>query len=325
VATVAEPARLDPADRQAALWFALAVATGTPRRAPATARRAATTAGGDGGGTWRLSGAAWRGKVRRVDKDLIERARAGDREGLEALLAAEEARLYAFGLRMCGDPDDARDVMQDTMLAMAKNIGGFRGEASLSTWMFQLARHACQRHRRRRAGAPATLDALDEAVVDPGPDPERRAEAAELSGRVQAALDALTPVHREVLVLRDVEGLTAPEVSQILGIDVGAVKSRLHRARAALREELAGAERPPRRDCPDVIARWSERLEGELSTTLCAEIEGHVATCPRCRDLCHSLEHTLAECRTLPAVPSEASARVREALLGALTVKRALY
>ncbi|MCC6620712.1 MAG: sigma-70 family RNA polymerase sigma factor [Deltaproteobacteria bacterium] len=257
-----------------------------------------------------------------VEDDLVDKARRGDAQALQNLLVAEEPRLYAFGLRMCGDPEDARDVMQDTMLAVAKNIGSFRGEASLSTWMFQLARHACQRHRRRPSGAPPALDALDEATVDPSPDPERRAEAAEVAAHVQRALDALSPTHREVLVLRDVEGLTAPEVASVLGIDVGAVKSRLHRARAALREALAGPELPATPSCPDVLARWSERLEGELSPTLCAEIERHVTSCPRCSALCHSLEHSLAECKTLPPVPSEASARVRDALLGALALPR---
>jgi RNA polymerase sigma-70 factor (ECF subfamily) len=261
--------------------------------------------------------------TRMTAPDLLSAARAGDPEALERLLAAEESRLYAYGLRMCGDPEDARDVMQDTMLAVAKGIAGFRGDASLSTWMFQLARNACTRHRRRPAGAPAAHDSLEDArPVDPGPGPERQAEAGQIAERVQAALASLTPAHREVLVLRDVEGLTAPEVAAVLEISVDAVKSRLHRARAALREALEGPEAERPASCPDVLSRWSERLEGELSGALCAEIERHVAGCPHCRGLCHSLELSLAECRALPVVPAAVQTRVREALQGVLELKR---
>lgn len=272
-----------------------------------------------------------------TDETLLTAARSGDREALERLLVLEEPRLYAFGLRMCGDPEDARDVMQDTMLAIAKHIGGFRGESSLSTWIFQLARSACIKHRRRPVGAPGAHETVPHedavGVADTGADPERLALSRELAERLDAALQSLSPASREVLVLRDVEGLSAPEVADVLGVTVDAVKSRLHRARKALEEALAKQERkgwvaPVRgaepadeasaeSGCPDILMRWSERREGELDEGVCAQIEAHVANCPRCKERCHGLERILGACREWPQVPEGVAAEVRQAAVSA--------
>jgi len=265
-----------------------------------------------------------------TDDSLLEAARSGDRKVLERLLVLEEPRLYAFGLRMCGDPDDARDVMQDTMLAVARHIGSFRKDASLSTWMFQLARSACTKHRRRPVGAPGVHEVFpheESGAVDQGQDPEQVAVANELAERLDAALQSLSEANREVIVLRDVEGLSAPEVAEILGISVDAVKSRLHRARAGLAEALAKQERagwvmpvrPATADtrCPDILARWSEREEGELDLAVCAEIEAHVQGCPRCSEVCHGLDRILSACRQWPVVPETVATEVRAAVQSA--------
>ena len=234
-----------------------------------------------------------------VTEALLEAARSGDRKALERLLALEEPRIYGFGLRMCGNPDDAREVLQETMLAVTRHIGGYRGDAKLSTWLFQLARSACTKQRRRERPEASALE-IDRAV-EPGADPERLASAAELAALLGRALMRLNEGQREVVVLRDVEGLSAPEVAEILGLEIGAVKSRLHRARAALAEALDREQHRPREPhrtrCPDIVARWSERQEGEIDHALCAELEQHVATCPSCRRRCHQLEHMLVACR----------------------------
>jgi RNA polymerase sigma-70 factor (ECF subfamily) len=136
-----------------------------------------------------------------------------------------------------------------------------------------------------------------------------------------------------VLVLRDVEGLTAPEVAEVMGLTVEAVKSRLHRARVAVREALApllaapapgapsGAPAPAvpaplGSTCPDIVELFSRHLEGEISASLCADMEQHLARCPACQSRCDSLQRTLALCRgaPLPEVPKAVQADVRRAL-----------
>ncbi len=123
-------------------------------------------------------------------------------------------------------------------------------------------------------------------------------------------------MYREVLVLRDVEGLTAREVAEVLGTTVEAVKSRLHRARLAVRARVAPAlgvsmpagkaepagTSPPESTCPDVLTLFSRHLEDEISAEVCADMERHLQSCPRCRMACDSLRRTLALCRTAPAV-----------------------
>ena len=123
-------------------------------------------------------------------------------------------------------------------------------------------------------------------------------------------------------MLRDVEGLSAPEVARILGMSVEAVKSRLHRARVAIREELAPALgrpaiAPPRGAlCPDVLTLFSQHLEGEIDPSVCATMEAHLAQCHHCRDACESLKRTLAICRQLPTpdVPASLAASVKAAI-----------
>jgi RNA polymerase sigma-70 factor (ECF subfamily) len=136
------------------------------------------------------------------------------------------------------------------------------------------------------------------------------------------AIAGLQPAQREVLVLRDVEGLSAPEVAKVLGTSVDAVKSRLHRARVAVREALAplmgrpSDERPREPMCPDVLTLFSQHLEGDLDPAVCATMEAHLAGCGRCRGTCESLKRTLAVCRQLPTpeVPASIAASIRRAI-----------
>ena len=105
---------------------------------------------------------------------------------------------------------------------------------------------------------------------------------------------------REVIILRDIEGLTAPEVAEITGDSVDAIKSRLHRARADVRARLGAllgdADEPPSAGCPDVLTAFSKRMEGDLNPRLCAELQDHVDGCAACRARCDSLKRALAVC-----------------------------
>jgi RNA polymerase sigma-70 factor (ECF subfamily) len=265
----------------------------------------------------------------RADEDLLASIRAGDDSAIGTLLARHAPSIYRFGLKMCRDPEDAKDVLQETLLAAARGVRDFRGASSLSTWLYTVARSFCIKKRRSSKFAPKDTVSLDDRDASAEPRSSERApdDAAadrELSGLLEAAIRALEPASREVLVLRDVEGLTAPEVAEVLGVSVEAVKSRLHRARAEVRakieERLPSAEqarqRPATAGCPDVVELFSRFLEGEIGARECEAMQAHVATCKRCNAACDSLKHTLALCRAEPRgeVPLDVQELVRKAL-----------
>ncbi len=201
----------------------------------------------------------------RSDDDLLAAARLGDADALEGLILRYQPRVLRFGVKMCGDPEDAGDIAQETLLVMARSLREFRGEASVSTWLYTIARSFCIKKRRRSKFAPAheeSLEGLEDArrdgLADPAPGPEQTAFGREVESALAAAIDALDPDQREVLVLRDIEGLTAPEVAQVIGLSVDAVKSRLHRARLAVRQRVApvlgmSTDWPMSVGCPDVL------------------------------------------------------------------------
>jgi RNA polymerase sigma-70 factor (ECF subfamily) len=199
-----------------------------------------------------------------TDDQLLAAARQGDAAALEALLVRYQPHLYRFGLRMCGNQEDAGDVAQESLISMARSLRDFRGDSSVSSWLYTIARRFCIRKRRRGKFAPTREESLDtpgidtaERLADPAPSPEQTATNRELQDALTRAIDGLALAQREVLVLRDVEGLSAPEVAKVLGISVDAVKSRLHRARVAVRQALEpllrrpGDDRPRDRMCPD--------------------------------------------------------------------------
>lgn len=256
------------------------------------------------------------------DEALLAAARQGDRPALEALLERYQARIYRYGLRMCGDREDAKDVLQDTMLAMARRVGGLQAVGALPTWLYTVARSFCIKRRR---GVRTVARPLDEvapaALADPARGPEERVADRQLETALAAAITGLSPPQRDVLVLRDVEGLSAPQVAAVLGIGVEAVKSRLHRARIALRDRLAPAldlppAEPAAAGCPDVLTLWSRHREGEITADLCAQMEAHLAACPRCTAACDSLRRALAVCQSAPTprVPAEVQRALRAAL-----------
>ncbi len=264
-----------------------------------------------------------------TDEQLLEAARGGDPDSLETLISRYQGRVLRFGLRMCGDQEDARDVVQETLLTMARSFRGFRGESSVSTWLYAIARSFCIKKRRRSKFAPTPPLSLDgpegehlQGLEDPGPSPERAAYGREMGAALDVAVRALDPGQREVLLLRDVEGLSALEVASVLGLSVEAVKSRLHRARLALRKHMAPLlgvavdASPAATGCPDVVLLFSQHLEGDIERDTCARMETHLELCPRCRGACDSLRRTVAMCRTAPEpeVPAEVIESVRAAL-----------
>jgi RNA polymerase sigma-70 factor (ECF subfamily) len=252
--------------------------------------------------------------------DLVARARRGDREALEALLASVAPSIHRFGLRMCKNAHDAEDVLQDTLINITNHLSEFEGRSSLSSWVFALTRSACARKRRGLKNRPPVSDERLSEEPDLAPSPEARAGDRELASVLSGALETLTDDYREVILLRDVEGLTASEAAAALGISVDALKSRLHRARETLRTTLRPllepALAPSPSGCPDVVALWSKKLEGDLSQVDCASMERHLVGCPVCGAACDALKRALLACQHVRSedVPPAVQARVKDAV-----------
>jgi RNA polymerase sigma-70 factor (ECF subfamily) len=263
----------------------------------------------------------------RRDAKLLADARTGRPGALEALLERQEGRVLRFAQRLCRHREDAEDVLQESLLAAARGIGSFRGDSSISTWLYTIARSFCIKKRRRSVFAPVEVSLEGEAsamarrLADPQRSPLEALEAARLGTELDGAIATLPRGYREVLLLRDVEGLSAAEVARVTGLGVPAVKTRLHRARARLRTKLApllarrGA-RAAARPCPDVVRLFSRHLEGDISARTCARMEKHLAACPRCASGCDSLRSLLRTCQALPEpeVPAELKEKLRDAL-----------
>lgn len=183
---------------------------------------------------------------------VLEAAQRGDRKAMERWLARHEGDLHRFAMLLCRDENAARDVLQESLIAAARSLSSFRGDAAPTTWLFAIARSFRAKQRRRRVGEPASYVPLDdehfatEAIADAAPTPDVAAEGRELDHAVAAAIDELEEAQRRVVILSDLRGLTAGEVGAALGISVEAVKGRLHRARITLRRRLAPLLDPER-------------------------------------------------------------------------------
>lgn len=182
-----------------------------------------------------------------ADDALVARARGGDREAREELARRCRRPAYLLALQLLGDPDDALDAAQDSLLRLFDSFGRFDPSRPLRPWLARIVRNrALDLRRRRRARPTVSLDALLDDGLAEAPaaaaGPEERAARRELQRRVWRALQETSAAHREILVLRDYQDLSYQEIAAVLGIPVGTVMSRLHAARRSLRRALeAGA------------------------------------------------------------------------------------
>ncbi len=174
--------------------------------------------------------------------ELARAAAGGDESAFEALVGLHEKKVYNLALRMCGSPEDARDVAQEAFLSAWRGLPRFRGEAGFSTWLYRLTQNAAIDHLRRTRRQQGERSLEDEILgldaADPTPSPQEQTEGAELRRAVLAALEQLSEEHRQVLVLREVQEMRYEEIAGELGLDLGTVKSRISRARSALRKIL---------------------------------------------------------------------------------------
>jgi len=173
---------------------------------------------------------------------LVHRACDGDDAALAELVALYHDRVYRYGRRVCREVD-LDDAVQEAFVAFNRSRRTFRGEANVGSWLYTTVRNACRQmlrpvaRRRRVLGDEVDPGALDHVRAG-GPGPEDLAVRNELVESVHEALARLEPSHRQILVLRDLDGLSGQATAEQLGLSLAAMKSRLVRARAALRKEI---------------------------------------------------------------------------------------
>ncbi|MBW1721214.1 MAG: sigma-70 family RNA polymerase sigma factor [Deltaproteobacteria bacterium] len=186
-----------------------------------------------------------------LDHELITRFKKGSMEAMEKIVERYEEPLFNFGLRVCGHPQDAEDIMQETFLNAFKSLQDFREETKLKNWLFKIAANACYRKRRKKKFEPDRELSLEElGNPDKGPqafeipdwsnNPSDDLLRTELKEVIAAAIVKLPPKYRMVFNLRDLQGFNTEETAEILGITPQSVKTRLHRARLFLRKEISG-------------------------------------------------------------------------------------
>lgn len=188
-----------------------------------------------------------RGDAGTLETRLVEGLRAGEESAYEALIQQFQQPVYNLVARLLADPAEACDVVQEVFLKVFRKIGSFRGDSSLKTWIYRIAVNEAHnhsrwhgRHQRNQVGLEEAGEArsVSEGLVSPGVSPYEYVLGQERQHMLEAALAELNPAFRSVLVLRDLEDLSYEEISQILQLPLGTVKSRILRGREALRRSM---------------------------------------------------------------------------------------
>lgn len=267
--------------------------------------------------------------------EWLREAVAGNDGAREELLTWLAPLALRYAHRVSGgDVALAEDVAQDALLSAFERLSELRSTATIRGWLWQLVRSAhSHRTRSLMLRSSESVDPLEGAIwqslADGSAGPEKVATELELSQLLWQEIAKLPDEQREVLLLRDMESVPAAEVASRLGLRVEAVKSRLHRARTALQASMLqrmgeSAPQPPASStCPDIVQLWGEQVEGELSSSACAQMQRHLQECPHCDAVCRSLRRALSMCAAEGAAQVSAASleRVRAALARVRSVR----
>ena len=176
-----------------------------------------------------------------MDELIFKRAQKGDPEAFEKLISAYEKNIYNLALKLMCHREDAMDMTQNAILRIYRSLSKFRGESSLSTWIYRITTNVCLDELRKRKNKIVSMEQLAEKgmmLADDAFSPQRSAEASQIQAIVNDAIASLDEQSRAVVILRDVKGLSYQEISEILQCEMGTMKSRLNRARAKLAKQL---------------------------------------------------------------------------------------
>jgi len=254
-------------------------------------------------------------------------------EAIEEAISLLQNTVYSFSMKVCGHPEDAEDTMQEVLFRSLPHLAKIKEPRALAVWLYTVTRNRCWRMRRKPAGAPNQMVALDDLLPDEAElgrlledaarGPEDNALQAEQAGLLQQAVLRIPPPLRMVLVLHDMEELDTGDVATILGLKTGTVRVRLHRARLLVRREmtrqLEKSARKPRirkashrgrkphgsngnrrpAECRDLFAELSDYMDGHIEAPRCDEMTAHIEACPACVAFLRELRAAIDRCRTI--------------------------
>lgn len=181
--------------------------------------------------------------TRQEEQEIIRKVLSGDTEAFEALVIEHQNKVYSLALRMVGNEEDARDMAQEAFIRAFNSLTGFRGDSKFSVWLYRLTSNICidflrSRAKKRTVSMTWTDDEGEESgeleIPDERYSPETQLERSAVRDSVRRGLDSLSPQYRQILVLREINGLSYEEIGKVLGIEEGTVKSRIFRARKKL-------------------------------------------------------------------------------------------
>jgi RNA polymerase sigma-70 factor, ECF subfamily len=259
--------------------------------------------------------------------------RKGSPKAVEEAVALLQNTVYSFSMKVCGHPEDAEDTMQEVLYRSLPYLAKIHEPRALAVWLYTVTRNRCWRMRRKPAHAPARMLSLDELMPDDAElahllsdasqSPEKSLLSGERQSQLQRAVLEIPVSLRLVLVLHDMEELSTDEVAQVLGLQPGTVRVRLHRARLTLRKILERAresartpgatrrasKRVPSRgrrsrrpaDCRKLFAQLSEYIDRRAGPAACDKMQAHIESCPSCIAFVRDLQSAIERCRSLDA------------------------
>jgi RNA polymerase sigma-70 factor (ECF subfamily) len=252
-------------------------------------------------------------------------------EAVEEAIGLLQNTVYSFSMKVCGHHEDAEDTMQEVLSRSLGHLAKIQEPQQLAVWLYTVTRNRCWRMRRKLAHAPIHTFSLDELMPDEaelgrllqdaGESPEGNLLHAEQHHLLHQAILRISAPLRIVLVLHDMEELTTEQVAQILNLQQGTVRIRLHRARLSMRKEMnqvlsnssklknivqakkpkmdKSKSRPRPNECRDLFANLSEYLDGRVEPLTCEQMRSHIEACPSCVAFLRDLRSAIDRCRTL--------------------------
>jgi len=254
-------------------------------------------------------------------------------EAVEEAIGLLQNTVYSFSMKICGHPEDAEDTMQEVLFRSLGHLAKIQSPQALAVWLYTVTRNRCWRMRRKPTHAPSHTFSLDELMPDEvelgrllkdaARSPEGNLLHAEQNHLLHQAVLCIPAQLRIVLVLHDMEEMTTEQVAQILDLQPGTVRVRLHRARLSVRKEMnrmldethdqtdshkpagkkaqgilaKGAQRPT--ECHDLFLNLSEYLDGRVEPITCDQMRGHIEACPACVAFLRELRGSIDRCRAL--------------------------
>jgi RNA polymerase sigma-70 factor (ECF subfamily) len=283
--------------------------------------------------------------------ELIEAARllrGNDADSIGDAIALLQNTVYSFSMKVCGHREDAEDTMQEVLVRSLPHLAKIQEPKALAVWLYTVTRNHCWRMRRKPAHAPRQTLSLDELMPnemeltrllrDAGTNPEKLVLRGEQDHQLHQAILSIPPQYRIILVLHDIEDLDTKQIAQILDIQPGTVRVRLHRARLYVRKAMAhtgeqtvkaqplgkkktkrapvqaiASPRPP--ECREIFANLSEYMDNRMKSRNCAEMRQHIEACPACIAFIHDLRQAIDRCRNFDmACDSKLAPKLRSML-----------